>query len=130
MYMERCRMFARACSAAIVLDTYSPRPGLSTVGRWRRDPGPLAFSLLSGYAYELCLRACTRGMEAARTPAAGGVATRPWAWLVESLARLGLGNPGFGSTFLLALQAASLGYSVEAYGSDCLDHVKGAHNVV
>ncbi len=129
-FTKGCRAFARACTASIVVDTYSPRPGLSTVRRWRRDPGPLSFAILAPLAYELCLKACRAGATVAQGTAREGTITSIWRKTVETVAKLGLGNPGLGSTMLLAFQAAALGYSLEAYESDSIDHVMGSVNTI
>ena len=121
-----CRVFAVACAAAVILDTYSYRPGLSTTARWRREPGPLSFAVLAPLAERACLEACRRGALLAH-----GVAVRVlpvWRRVVELVAPLG--NPGAGSTLLLTLQAAGLGYAVERVGSDALEHVMGGCRAV
>ncbi|KSW12405.1 hypothetical protein CF15_06665 [Pyrodictium occultum] len=111
-----CRLFARACSAAVAVDAAVPRPGLTSFQRPRRDLDPLAFAGLTGLAYEACLCSCLAA-------AAGELGAWPGCWLaaVEDMAAA-WGNPGLGSLFLLTLQAAGLGYA-EARGRRSLEAV-------
>ncbi len=126
--MDRCRLMAVACAAAAALDAVTPRPGLSAAGRWRRDPGPLQLSVLTGVAYEVCAEACGRGRLAAHR-SIEAPATSPWLEGVKLFTSVG-GNPGLGSTLLLSLQAASLGYALELYGDDELEHVMGSSEAI
>ncbi len=118
-----CMLFGRACAAAVVLDVVIPRAGLVSWAWWRSDLGLDSFAVLSPVAYKVCLASCLAGAQGRP-----GRFTRYWLWGVRETASLG--NPGMGSLFLLSLQAASLGYTLQHLGRDNLEHVMGATRYV
>ncbi len=116
-------MFAQACAASIVVDVVVPRAGLVSAYWWRSDLTPLSFSILSGIAYDVCLRSCLSGYE-------GAPGRFTLYWLKGVIRTKDLGNPGMGSLFLLALQASSLGLSLRTLESDSIIHVMGSTSKV
>ncbi|ABM80909.1 triphosphoribosyl-dephospho-CoA synthase [Hyperthermus butylicus] len=116
-----CHQQAYACAEAVVIDAAVTRPGLTSFSRPRSDLDPLAFAALAPRAYEACLCSCLRSTAKDHTGWLGC-----WLDAIESLTAAEWGNPGMGMLFLLSLQAAALGYTVEKLGSDDDMHVMGA----
>lgn len=122
-----CKVFAHACSIAVVLDAVVPRPGLFSFIKPRRDMDPLGFAALAPIAYEACLCSCNNGVELPHMKSGDGWC-KCWFRAVRHMRRWG--NPGLGSLFLLSLQAASLGYAYEKLGVIKLEHVMGSSRIV
>ncbi len=97
-----CRLMARACAAALCLDSCVPRPGLTSLLRPAAGHEPLGFLGLTGLGYEACLCACRLGLRRSRGW------TRCWLRAVEEMLAA-WGNTGLGSLWLLSLQAAGFG---------------------
>ena len=122
-----CRVFAHACSMAVILDALVPRPGLFSFSKPRKDIDPMGFVALSPIAYETCLCSCDNGAELAHM-STNNEWCRCWLRAVRRMRKWG--NPGLGSLFLLSLQAASLGYAYEKLREVRLENVMGSSRIV
>ncbi|WP_317894801.1 triphosphoribosyl-dephospho-CoA synthase [Pyrofollis japonicus] len=119
-----CRAYAHACSISVIIDAAVPRPGLSSFSKPRPDLDPVGFAAYSPIAYEMCLCSCEEGAKLAHLFSRSGTWCRCWNKAIRHMKRWG--NVGLGSSLLLALQGAALGYAFEKYAKISIDHVAGS----